>query len=413
MPVFCSLFPDFFSVCGFEGHAIHIIHNFPHAPQPLCFQGFQQKSLFLFLKLYAIISFALKKKKRVKIMGRLTLYNDSNTDTTLVSNRFIDEYMKDANDAQLKVYLYLIRMFNAHLATSIDDIAEQFNHTEREVVRALKYWEKLKLLNLDYDEQGNVSGIHIQDLDKMPSAQIVPLKNHKTSPNTVTAETPVRPSYSPDQIRAYKDNEDFSRILFISEQYLQRPLSASDIQTFLFIYDSLHLSVDLVDYLVEYCVEHHKTNHLYIEKVALDWASSNIRTVEQAKAHASHYNKDVYTIMKALGNHNAPTQVEADMVRKWTDTFAFSIDIILKACERSVLATAKNRLRYTDSILESWYNSGVKRLCDIDALDSAHAKKTSKQETRPAARTGHPNTFNQFEQRSYDFDALERELLSN
>lgn len=64
-------------------------------------------------------------------MARLTIYRDNDTDSTVVSNLFIDEYMKDANDAQLKVYLYLLRMMNGHLPTSVSDIADKFNHTEK------------------------------------------------------------------------------------------------------------------------------------------------------------------------------------------------------------------------------------------------------------------------------------------
>ena len=56
-------------------------------------------------------------------MSNLTIYQDNYTDATVISNVFIDDYMKDANDAQLKVYLYLIRMMNAHMSTSISDIA--------------------------------------------------------------------------------------------------------------------------------------------------------------------------------------------------------------------------------------------------------------------------------------------------
>lgn len=46
---------------------------------------------------------------RGEAMARLTIYPDNHVDSTVVSNLFIDEYMKDANDAQLKVYLYLLR----------------------------------------------------------------------------------------------------------------------------------------------------------------------------------------------------------------------------------------------------------------------------------------------------------------
>ncbi len=37
-------------------------------------------------------------------MGQLTIYKNNYMDSTVISNLFIDEYMKDANDAQLKVY---------------------------------------------------------------------------------------------------------------------------------------------------------------------------------------------------------------------------------------------------------------------------------------------------------------------
>ena len=72
-------------------------------------------------------------------MARLTIYKDNQENATVVSNLFIDEYMKDANDAQLKVYLYLLRMMNAKQATSVSDIADKFNHTEKDIIRALKY----------------------------------------------------------------------------------------------------------------------------------------------------------------------------------------------------------------------------------------------------------------------------------
>ena len=74
-------------------------------------------------------------------------------DATIVSNRFIDEYMAEANDAQLKIYLYLLRMMNAGRTFSISGIADAFNHTEKDVMRALKYWEKCKVLSLEYDKE--------------------------------------------------------------------------------------------------------------------------------------------------------------------------------------------------------------------------------------------------------------------
>ena len=90
-------------------------------------------------------------------MAPLTIYKDDYADSTVVSNRFIDDYMTEANDAQLKVYFYLIRMLNANQAVSVSGIADKFNHTEKDVIRALKYWEKRQILDLDYDNNKNLT----------------------------------------------------------------------------------------------------------------------------------------------------------------------------------------------------------------------------------------------------------------
>ena len=93
-------------------------------------------------------------------MARIALYKDNYADSTVVSNLFIDEYMMDANDAQLKVYFYLLRMLNADQAISVSGIADKFNHTEKDVIRALKYWEKQQILDLGFDENKAQVGIH-------------------------------------------------------------------------------------------------------------------------------------------------------------------------------------------------------------------------------------------------------------
>ena len=36
-------------------------------------------------------------------MSRLTIYRDDYSDATIVSNQFIDEYMENANEAQMKL----------------------------------------------------------------------------------------------------------------------------------------------------------------------------------------------------------------------------------------------------------------------------------------------------------------------
>lgn len=365
-------------------------------------------------------------------MARIALYKDNYADSTVVSNLFIDEYMKDANDAQLKVYFYLLRMLNADQAISVSGIADKFNHTEKDVIRALKYWEKQQILDLDFDENKALVGIHLRDL----SAQATPASQHNvlltsgpvqaqnTAGNSIISAavaqpvqtapqetTPVytKPAYSLDQLREFKEREETSQLLFITEAYIGKPLTPSEIKTILFFTDVLHFSDDLIDYLLQYCVERGKKDFKYIEKVAVNWAEEGITTPKQAQKFSTRYDKSVYSIMNSLGRSTAPTAKELEFINRWTREYGFSTDIILEACERSSLATDRHRFEYAEGILSSWKNAGIHHKADIQQADATYQKKKA---TKPAPAAS-SNRFTQFAQNSYDFAALEKEILSN
>lgn len=348
-------------------------------------------------------------------MARIALYKDNYADSTVVSNLFIDEYMKDANDAQLKVYFYLLRMLNADQAISVSGIADKFNHTEKDVIRALKYWEKQQILDLDFDENKALVGIHLRDL----SAQATPVSQHNVlltsgpaqAQNATQETTPVytKPAYSLDQLREFKEREETSQLLFIAEAYIGKPLTPSEIKTILFFTDVLHFSDDLIDYLLQYCVERGKKDFKYIEKVAVNWAEEGITTPKQAQKFSTRYDKSVYSIMNSLGRSTAPTAKELEFINRWTREYGFSTDIILEACERSSLATDRHRFEYAEGILSSWKNAGIHHKSDIQQADATYQKKKA---TKPAPAAS-SNRFTQFAQNSYDFAALEKEILSN
>lgn len=355
-------------------------------------------------------------------MARLNIYKNNQVDSTIVPNLFIDNYMKNANDAQLKIYLYLLRKMNAHQATSVSDIADMFNHTEKDVIRALKYWEQNQLIDLDFDSSGKeLVGIRIRDLDAetvpgmVPDAQAAPSFVPAPAPAAAEPEAEIvspyaKPSYSANQLREFKSRQDTIQLLGIAEAYIGKPLTPSEIKSVLYFSDKLHFSDDLIDYLIQYCVDNgHKSFH-YIEKVALEWADAGIVTPEQAREISAHYNKTVYTVMKELGKSGTPTNTEVEYITRWVNEYGFSTDIILEACRRTVLSTDKRRFEYAESILSSWKTQNVHQKSDIIQLDNIYRGRR-KAAPAPSKQTG--NRFNQFPQNDYDFDALEEALLSN
>ncbi len=353
-------------------------------------------------------------------MKNLTVSQDSHAGMTMVSSRFIDEYMKEANDAQIKIYLYLLRCVDTNLPTRVSAIADYFNYTEKDVLRALQYWDKRQVISLLYDDSEKLAGIKLENLDSRPAA-IVPMPSPALVPVTLSREEQTQPgenlsvefdkfSISLDRLKEFKNREDTSQLLFIVEQYLGKPLSTSDIRSIFFMTDVLHFSMDLVDYLVQYCVEHGKRDFRYIDKVAVNWAENGISTPKQAASYARKYDKKVYAVMNSLGKNGSPTQKEISFIHKWFQDYGFTLDMITEACERSVLATDKHRFEYADGILQSWKNASLHTLQDVRSADEAFRKRQSARSTASASSA---NPFNQFRQNQYDYDELLQKIKIN
>ncbi len=144
-------------------------------------------------------------------MGEITLHSDRQTSVTSVSNIFIDNYMADANGEFVKIYLYLLRLMGKPSPTfSLSSIADKFEHTEKDVKRALSYWERMHLLRLEYDEKEAIIGIHLlesQDRPHTPSATDMPPAEIQTTiaipVGTKESTAPSKKQYTPDDIAMY------------------------------------------------------------------------------------------------------------------------------------------------------------------------------------------------------------------
>ncbi len=356
-------------------------------------------------------------------MNSLSVSQDSHAGMTMLSNRFIDEYMTDANDAQIKVYLYLLRCAGTGLPSGISAIADRFNYTEKDILRALQYWDKKHVISMLYDDTGKLVGIRLENLDASAADIISMPETAQPSPAPIpaapvtaaassAAEEPVydKSVITLDQIKAFKQQAETSELVFITEQYLGKPLSSENIRSIIFMTDILQFSTDLIDYLVQYCVDRGKKDFRYIEKVAINWAQAGVSTPKEAAAYAIKYDKNIYTVMNALGRTNAPTQKEASYIQKWFREYGFTPDMVLEACERCALATDKHRFEYTDGILQSWKENGVHTIQDIQDADAAFQKKKTSRGVRSASSS---NPFHQFRQNQYDYDELLQKVKIN
>ncbi|MDE6314318.1 MAG: DnaD domain protein [Lachnospiraceae bacterium] len=356
-------------------------------------------------------------------MSNITITNESLHDVTIVSNVFIDEYMSDANGEYVKTYLYLLRAVATGDALSIVSIADKLNYTERDVYRALKFWQQKGILSLSLDSLNELTGIKLLPIKK-PQKESAQKQSFATTsaapkglvPSSAALEnSPQKHSFSLDEMAEFRTKTEVAEILCVAEQYLGKTLSNTDINSLLYIYDGLKFDSELIEYLIEYCVtNNHKSMH-YIEKTAIGWSKEGITNAAQAKDFAKLYNDTVFTILNAFGIKNRhPAPVEQKMITVWTKDYGFSLDIIVEACNRTMKTVHTPSFEYTDKILARWKKKGVKTMSDIAALDQAFLKEQEQKKTAPKVSGSHNNSgnkFNNFSQRSYDYDKLERDLL--
>ena len=337
-------------------------------------------------------------------MGLLTIYQDNYADSTVISNRFIDEYMQAANDAQLKIYLYLIRMMSARLNTSICDIADTFNYTEKDVMRALKYWEKMKLVKLEYSDADSLSGIRLLNSGEAAGKAAVP------EPASPKADAPASAS---QKIPPFSMEEQ-QQLLFICEQYLGKTLSSTEVARICYFHDVLGFSADLIEYLVEYCVSRRHKSLRYIESVAMAWHKEGYTSASEAKEHTTTYSKAYFSILKAFGiTSRNPVDAEISYMNQWIREYGFSLELITEACGRTMAAIHQPSFEYADKILSTWKKENVSSLSEVKALDARHRSSKAGAEPPSSRKTMAPSRFHNFRERSYDFNELEKQLINH
>ena len=98
-----------------------------------------------------------------------------------------------------------------------------------------------------------------------------------------------------------------------------------ELEVFAYLYDGLHMSAELLEYVVEHCVQGGHTSIRYIETVAISWHEKGFATVEQAKAYASGFTKNSFSVMRAFGlTGRNPGETEREMIERWFGEYGFT-----------------------------------------------------------------------------------------
>ncbi|MCI9361191.1 MAG: DnaD domain protein [Hungatella sp.] len=371
-------------------------------------------------------------------------------DATVIANEFIDRYMPLANGEYVKVYLYLLRHQGKEV--EVPEIADALNHTESDIKRAVAYWIRQGLLIQEEEHEEETDRVgddsrdrKMQETQKPQEEQRQQVKQEQQKPpkqqeqpgtqepilvfeETLVSQDSIkqqdapaqkkgneRPHYTPEQVGRLAGEEDFTQLLYISQKYMNKVFTPRECEVFAYLYDALHMPAELLEYLVEYCVQGEHYSIRYLETVALDWHKRNILTVDTAKQYTASFIDEAFSVMRAFGlNERRPGDAEMDVIRRWFQQWGFTKEIVLEACGRTLKATHSPSFSYADKILSEWKKAGVRSLADVKKLDEKRESRRAAKIGAAAATTAPKpakNQFHNFEQRNTDYDGMVLERL--
>jgi len=286
-------------------------------------------------------------------------FKNSSNSYTMLNNVFIDNYMAKARGEFIKVYILGLRfMSSGELGISSEILASNLNLLETDVLNAWNYWNDenvIKIIPIDNMGNYNIEFLEVSDV----------------------------PEGKEDNINLLEElNKNSTKdMLQDIEKLLGRPLSSIEMTMYISWLKDFVFSPELILLLIQYCASKGKTDCRYIEKIALAWFDSKIKTLDDAQVFIKkHEDKwiNIRKILNYLGIKDAEImKPQEEMLNKWINTYRFSTDVIFKACDVCFQRINKSDFKYIDGILSSWYKDEIKTVEDVDRRDLKKDTKKS------------------------------------
>lgn len=233
----------------------------------------------------------------------------SSSSFTDVENFFITEYLPVSSGDAVKVYLYgLFLCQHPEADQSPDQIASALKMDLSSVLDCFIFWEEFGLVSV---------------LSK--------------DPLTVQYQ-PVRSSYS-SKPRKYKAEKytDFSKCL--QTLLPDRMISTSEYTEYFNIMETYSIKPEAMIMIVKYCVDKKggDISYKYVSKVAKDFGSRAITTVEKVEKELSSYIAKtgvIEKILKAMSLRRQPDIEDSSLLKKWTQELNFDAENIIFAASK-------------------------------------------------------------------------------
>lgn len=308
-----------------------------------------------------------------------------------VPTDIVDKHIRIANGDQLKVLLWILR--NSPDAPDIAAMCAALKMDPADAQDYLQYWQNCGVLLTDGEEPNPTAAV-----SPAPVPTPAPVQPQK-KPARIEAVAPPKPTSAEIAVRV-DESPEIGHLFNEAQQKLGKTIGYDGQCTLLLLHDHYGLPAEVIFMLLDYCVSIGKVNYAYIEAIGRDWGNREIDTIIKAAEQ-----------IEALGTVNRlwrqfaayagiassrPTAKQSEYLRRWSEEWHFTPDMILLAYDEMMDNISKLSLAYMDKVLMNWHKNGCRNPADVAAYAEQH--KNSKTPQRVKKSTA-PAT-----EASYDLD---------
>ncbi len=293
-----------------------------------------------------------------------------------VPSSIVDEHIKLAGAASLKVLLYVLR----HSGEEVDvqPMAENLSLSEEDTADALGYWITCGVLarrgnNLTAGEAANSESVPVAERE-MPKAESVP---------AVKKQKKEKISYNFDECADIMTKDSsIAEMLLAVESMLAKQLTHREVSLYVTLTHWYGFDPKLVPMLLHYCRASGTLSASYIEATGLGWIEEGIDTIEKAEEKVSRKtgSRRAWKIVSGVLeiDRAKPSVKEEAFSNAWINDWKMPPELINEAYERCVNKKGKLSFSYMNGIMERWHAEGVNTLQKLREHEEKDEKKSKK-----------------------------------
>lgn len=273
-------------------------------------------------------------------------------DKTVVDNLFINNFLPDAPDLCVKVYLMGLSKCANSIApdNNLTNFANVLNVGEDEILEAFRYWQ----------EQGVVQIINTNPIE----VRYMPLN---ASLGTIKKY----------QIGKYTDFN-----IQVQEILSKRMLTPTEYSEYYNIIEKYHIEPEALVMIIKYCADLKGENvsYPYIITVAKNWEKEGVHTAEDVENKITELgvlDDKVGLVLSALNTKRKAQLEDVQMLNHWLNDLDFELNTIVGVAKHASAKKTRVDINYLNSLLSKYYEMKLNSLVEIEEYETQKDNMTS------------------------------------